>query len=69
MSKDLWMIFYVTYGVAGVLLLVMLIRGRVKKHSWKKIGRDVGRPLRFVVLSLILWLATVYIAKDFVGRF
>jgi len=41
MSRDLWLIFYVTYGVAALLLLAMLI----------------------------LWYATIYIAKDFVGRF
>jgi hypothetical protein len=69
MSRDLWLIFYITYGVAALLLLAMLIRGLVKKHPMKKIGRDIGRPLRMIILSLILWYATIYIAKDFVGRF
>ncbi|NWF35254.1 hypothetical protein [Mariprofundus sp. KV] len=69
MSRDLWLIFYMTYGVAALLLLAILIRGLVKKHPMKKIGRDIGRPLRMIILSLILWYATIYIAKDFVGRF
>jgi len=69
MSQALCLIFSVTYGVAALLLLAMLIRGLVKKHPLKRIARDVGRPLRMIVLSLILWYATIYIAKDFVGRF
>lgn len=69
MSRDLWLIFYMTYGVAALLLLAILIRGLVKKHPMKKIAGDLGRPLRMIILSLILWYATIYIAKDFVGRF
>ena len=69
MSRDLWLIFYITYGVAALLLLAMLIRGLVKKHPMKKIARDVGRPLRMIILSLILWYATIYIAEDLGSRF
>lgn len=69
MSRDLWLIFYVTYGVAALLLLAMLIRGLVKKHPMKKIVRDLGRPLKMIILSLILWYATIYIANDFGSRF
>ncbi|RLL50459.1 hypothetical protein D8Y20_11990 [Mariprofundus sp. EBB-1] len=69
MSKDLWMIFYVTYGVAGLLMLAMLIQGVVKKHPMKKIVGDLGRPLVMIMLSLALWYGTVYISGDFFGRF
>ncbi|MDX8388857.1 MAG: hypothetical protein R8M38_00055 [Mariprofundaceae bacterium] len=69
MSKDLWMIFYVTYGVAGLLLLAMLIRGVLKKHPMKKIVGDLGRPFLMIILSLVLWYGTIYIGGDFAGRF
>jgi len=69
MSKDLWMIFYVTYGVAGLLMLAILIRGLVKKHPMKKIVGDLGRPLLMIILSLVLWYGTIYIGGDFAGRF
>lgn len=69
MSRDLWLIFYITYGFAALLLLVMLIRGLVKKHPMKKIVRDLGRPLKMIILSLILWYATIYIAEDLGSRF
>lgn len=69
MSKELWMIFYLTYGVAGLLMLAMLIRGLVKKHPMKKIVGDLGRPLLMIILSLVLWYGTIYIGGDFAGRF
>jgi len=69
MSKDLWMIFYVTYGVAAVLILALLIRGLFKKHTMKKIVGDLGRPFLMIILSLVLWYGTIYIGGDFSGRF
>jgi len=69
MSKELWMIFYLTYGVAGLLMLAMLIRGLVKKHPMKKMAGDLGRPLLMIMLSLALWYGTIYIGGDFAGRF
>lgn len=69
MSEDLWLIFYVTYGIAAVLLLAIPLRGLIKGHAMKRIGRDLARPLPLVIGSLILWYATVYIAKDIGSRF
>lgn len=69
MNHELWMIFYITYGVAVLLLLGLLIRGLVKRHSMRRVLKDMGRPLRLIILSLIVWYATTYIAKDFADRF
>jgi len=69
MSKDLWLIFYLTYGLAVLLLLFILIRGLVKKYPAKRILRELAKPLRLIILSLIVWYATIYIGKDFTGRF
>jgi hypothetical protein len=69
MSEDLWLIFYVAYGFAALLLLAMLIRGIIKKHPMKRIARDLSRPVLMIILSLALWYGTIYTAKDFAGRF
>jgi len=69
MSDDLWLIFYATYGFAALLLLAMLVRGLVNKHPMKRIAGDLGRPVLMIILSLLLWYGTIYIAEDFTGRF
>ncbi len=69
MGKEQWMIFYVTYGLAAVLLLAMLIRGLMKKHPMKRIAGDLGRPFLMIILSLVLWYGTIYIGGDYASRF
>ena len=69
MSKDLWLVFYLVYGSAALLLVIMLLRGLIRKHPMRRIFSDMGTPLRLIILSLSVWVATLYIAKDFAGRF
>ncbi|MES0372431.1 MAG: hypothetical protein ABUK11_09160 [Mariprofundaceae bacterium] len=69
MSKDLWLTFYIVYGIAAVLMLVILVRGLVKGWPMKKIGRELARPLGMIIGSLVLWYAYLYVAKDFASRF
>ncbi len=69
MSKELWMIFYVAYGVAALLLLAMVVRGLMKKHPIKRMVGDLGRPILMIILSLALWYSTIYIGGDFASRF
>ncbi|PJA32496.1 MAG: hypothetical protein CO187_03625 [Zetaproteobacteria bacterium CG_4_9_14_3_um_filter_53_7] len=69
MNDELWLIFYVTYGIAALLLLAILVRGLVKGYPGKRIIKELGRPLPLIIGSLVLWYATIYIAGDIGSRF
>jgi len=69
MTKDQWMIFYVVYGISAFLLLVVLIRGLVKRDPMKKIGKELVRPMGMIIGSLIIWYVYVSVATDIAIKF
>jgi len=69
MTKDQWMIFYVVYGISAFLMLVVLIRGLVKRDPMKKIGRELVRPLGMIIGSLIIWYVYISVATDIAIKF
>jgi len=59
MDQPLFIIFYVVYAIVGLLLLWVVIQGLMKGHNFKRIGKDLIRPLSMVIGSLVLWYVYV----------
>ena len=64
-----WTIIYVTYGLAALLLLVIVVRGIRNGDSGAKIRHELLSPILIITGSLILLAVYIFTGNELAGLF